>query len=335
MMARVEKVRGELRRFEQEDVPAFGRWMAACFGALLTRTRELGSLIAEKEMLIREVEDEIFFTGAKPREAYKRVMRRRTQPQADFADREPPPEYEDGQRFKNRRKEPDEFEKEMMFEEVLEALMGVDPSKLDDETYESMFEEFKRKVFGRGSGTGRGSAHEPPPFREEMPASQPPNPDAARIKEIYRTLVRRLHPDLRADGNAAVSSLWHEVQEAYGSGNLERLETLLALTDIQSSQSGDHISFFQMRSVLAELERDLKALQKSLRRAKKEDAWDFTRGNTREALKTRIQRDLETKLAEMESNHTGMDALLESWAAPPARQRQGRQPGRSQVEFSF
>jgi hypothetical protein len=38
--------------------------------------------------------------------------------------------------------------------------------------------------------------------------------EEARFKEIYRILVRRLHPDLRADGDATVSALWHEVQEA-------------------------------------------------------------------------------------------------------------------------
>src|SRR5439155_978861 len=55
---------------------------------------------------------------------------------------------------------------------------------------------------------------------ESAGATEPVTIDP-RIKEIYRRLVRRLHPDLRADGDASVSSLWHEVQEAYVAGDVE------------------------------------------------------------------------------------------------------------------
>ena len=48
----------------------------------------------------------------------------------------------------------------------------------------------------------------------------------ARVKELYRTLVRRLHPDLRADASAGVSALWHEVQAAYAASPLARLDIL-------------------------------------------------------------------------------------------------------------
>ncbi len=64
----------------------------------------------------------------------------------------------------------------------------------------------------------------------------------ARVKELYRALVRRLHPDLRADGNAAVSALWHEVQEAYAASDVARMELLLALSDLESSQVGEQTS---------------------------------------------------------------------------------------------
>ena len=60
----------------------------------------------------------------------------------------------------------------------------------------------------------------------------------ARVKELYRILVRRLHPDLRADASAAVSALWHEVQEAYAASDVAHMEILLALSDIESQQRG-------------------------------------------------------------------------------------------------
>jgi hypothetical protein len=44
-----------------------------------------------------------------------------------------------------------------------------------------------------------------------------------RLKEIYRQLVRRLHPDARTDAKDGVEAIWHEVQEAYVKGDVERL----------------------------------------------------------------------------------------------------------------
>jgi hypothetical protein len=332
LMARVEKARTEWKRFENEDLPAFGRWMAASFGALQTRCRDLDALIHEKESLIDEVEEEMFMSGARPHTAYRRVIQRRTHPQAEWNrtdDAEPTPKI--GPDFDPADSEgPDEFDQEMMFEEVLRTLMGVNPDKLDDATYEAMFRDFKRKVFGQ-----RGTS-EPPPFSPGNSQPKIPKPDQARIKEIYRVLVRRLHPDLRADGDAAVSSLWHEVQEAYSAGNLDRLETLLALTDIQSNKTGDHISLFQMHAVLAELERDLKALQKSLRRARKDDAWNFAHTDGRTALQARIRRELETSQAKQQQHLSELEALLDSWSQPPFVQKRKTTPApRAQAEFTF
>jgi len=70
---------------------------------------------------------------------------------------------------------------------------------------------------------------------EEPASAKEPGMIDPRVKEIYRRLVRRLHPDLRADGDATVSSVWHEVQEAYAAGDVARMELLLALIDLSNA----------------------------------------------------------------------------------------------------
>ena len=64
-------------------------------------------------------------------------------------------------------------------------------------------------------------------------------------------------------GAPAVSALWHEVQEAYAASDVARMEILLALSDIQSNQIGEGTSLSQMHSVLAELKRSSRALEKA------------------------------------------------------------------------
>ena len=317
LMARVEKARAEWTHFEQKDLPAFARWIAALFGPLMTRSRELSDLIREKEYLVAEVEEESWATASPPHLAYRRVIHRREHPQPEYRppggpghDRDPNADFDDGG-------PPDEFELEMMFDELLRNV-GINPDRLGNSAYEQLFGEFKDKFGPRPSGPppfqGDDRYGDSPPRASRTPPSQ--RATQARIKEIYRILVRRLHPDLRADGDAAVSSIWHEVQEAYNAADLDRLETLLALTDIKSNQAGDHTSLSQMHAVLEELARNLRALQKSLRQARKDDAWNFSRSNDRTTLETNLRHKLETELEDQQRRLQDLEALIRDWSRP-------------------
>src|ERR1051325_10455080 len=113
-------------------------------------------------------------------------------------------------------------------------------------------------------------------------------PADGRVRELYRRLVRRLHPDLRADGSTAVSALWHEVQEAYAASDVARMEILLALSDIEANRLADQ-TLAQLRAVRAELERAWRALEKSLLEAEGEDAWDFARLGPNPSLQLRVE----------------------------------------------
>lgn len=325
IMVRLETTRVEWRRYEAQDIPAFEKWKAQTFGALLSRIRETDAVIEEKERIIEEVEMEMMFGGSRSeRAAYRRVMHRRAHPEEARREEEA---------AREERPEPDDFEQEMMFEETMRMFTHIDPDRLDDETYESMFEEFKKNVFGRG--TGGTEEGEPPPMHEFPGQARPPL--GARVKELYRLLVRRLHPDVRADGSAEVTALWHEVQEAYEAGDVARLETLLALTDVQSQATGDHTTLGQLRAVIAELMRALRALQKSLRQARKEHAWDFSRADRdrRGWLQGRLQKGYDMELKSRLGLLEEIESIIARWAAEPGRRAtpKRRATGGEQGEF--
>ena len=328
MLAKVEKARLEWKRFEREDQPAFGRWLAANFGQLLTELRELESRALEKETLVELVEEEMMFGGGSPQRAYDRVMKRRANPSQEHDETdpgdEPPP---DGPDFEERNST-EEADREM-FEDAISAFMGIDPDQLDQATYDRMFREFREQVLGEEDSDRPSSADRPS-------AAKKPSSDETRIKEIYRVLVRRLHPDLRADQDAGVSALWHEVQEAYEAGNLDRLETLLALTDLESNRTGAHTSLFQLKSVLAELGRSLRALQKSLRGARREPAWNFARITDHTEVRNRMRRELESSRSELKARLSHVEAILADWSRPPSgSKRKAGRSSRSQEEFRF
>ena len=309
-LARLEKSKAEWKRFQQNDQPAFSRWMTSTFETLLKRVSAIEAALAEKESLVYEVEMEMIFGGARSwRAAYREVRNRRDQqhsPDDPEGAPPPPPPPRDEEKFDPSDFERiPEFEKEELFEDFLRVVMGMNTDKLNERTYARMFAEFKANLLGK----------ERPP-RQPAPPEPPPKPEQSRLKELYRLLVRRLHPDTQSENNSAVSALWHEVQEAYAHGNVERLEMVLALTDLQANTTGDHTSLSQMRSVLAELRRSFNELQRNLRMAKNDPAWDFCRVSDHTALRRRISRELESRVQRHESRRRQLDAEIARWSTP-------------------
>ncbi len=321
-MARLEQARAGWHHFERKDKPAFARWRARDFGALLSRARDVETQIRDHQALVHEVEMEMrraFQDGAT---AYRRVMFRRENPSAAAAEEASVPR-DGGQAGRKL----SDFEKEALFQEWVQKSLGTNPDKMDDEAYSTSFEAFKSHMF-------RNPPEEPQPRlpqRAARPARAAANgepeeeealaPVDARLKELYRTLVRRLHPDLRADGSAAVSALWHEVQETYGAGDVARMEILLALSDIEAHRTAGQ-SVGQMRGVLLELERALWALEKSLLEAESEDAWDFARTGPAADLHRRVEGQLKSDLASRTARLELLRRTIAEWAQGPAANRQ-------------
>lgn len=328
-MARLERARGGWHRFEREDKPAFARWRAREFGALLSQARDIEIQIRDAQVLVHEVEMEMRRGFQNPFGAYQRVMFRRENPGAAG---EEPADPEPGESGATRRLS--EFEQEALFQEWIQKTLGTNPDKMDDAAYSTTFEAFKSHMFfgvregPRLRNTSRPAV--PERMAQAMEEEEEGDEDEERkvddrVKELYRALVRRLHPDLRADGSAAVSALWHEVQEAYAAGDVARMEILLALSDIQSNQMGDATSLSQMHSVLAELERSSHALEKSLVEAQGEDAWNFSRTGPNANLRLRVERQLKSDLAARALRLDLFTRTIAAWARGPMLNRQVRQ----------
>lgn len=320
-MARLERARIGWHRFERKDKPAFIRWRAREFGALLSRAREVEVQIRDSQALVHEVEMEMRRGFQDAHSAYQRVMFRRSNPPAPLdAGAETPREGDTASRKLS------EFEKEALFQEWVQRSLGTNPDKMDDEAYSTTFEAFKSHMF-------RSPLEVPTPRNNYRPVEKARSTEEleekgeeerkvdARVKELYRVLVRRLHPDLRADASAAVSALWHEVQEAYAASDVPRMEILLALSDIESSHLGNQTSMFQMRTVLAELERALRALEKSLLEAEGEDAWNFAQAGPDKDLQVRVERQLKSDLAARTKRLQILTETIAGWARGPIANR--------------
>lgn len=343
-MAKLEKARGVLRHFETDDRPAFNRWLAGTFGALLTELRENSRRINEQEDLIDEVEMEMMWgENQNPRKAYAVVMKRREnpEPEDDFDPRaaedfsgEGPSKDQQGastahedegggfRPFADAERIPEE-ERRAMFEDFLQIVLGLHSEQMSKAEYERLFARLDADMFG---GAAKGN-----PFVIHEEDARPGDANGGgRIKEIYRILVRRLHPDLRADGDAQVSAMWHDVQEAYEARDLDRLETLLALTEMAEGGTGRQATFGQMQGALKELKRALRAIQRAIRTAKRNPAWAFTQREDRTSLEKSIRREMEADIAGQRRALALIKRTLDDWSRPwiPRKRKSGKQPSK-------
>ena len=323
VMARLDQARAGWHRFERKDKPAFARWRAREFGALLSTAREVEGRIRDSQTLVHEVEVEMRRIFQDAPSAYQRVMFRRAHPNEAVAEEV---EFSRGSGGAGRRVS--DFEKEALFQEWVKSALGTNPDKMDDEAYSSTFEAFKSHMF-------RATPEEPtsPPIHRRRPNG----PVAAeenekveegvtvdtRVRELYRRLVRRLHPDLRADGTTAVSALWHEVQEAYAASDVARMEILLALSDIEANRMADQ-TLAQLHAVRTELHRALRALEKSLLEAEGEEAWDFARTGPNAGLRMQVERQLKSDLAARTQRLDLLTRTIAEWAAGSSANRKVR-----------
>jgi hypothetical protein len=314
-MGRLDELRKTWNRFEREDKPSFVRWRAREFGPLLSELRDVDQRVREHELLVHEVEMEMRRGIYDPQTAYQRVMFRRENP-GNVAEELPQTR---SKRQAGEEPKFTEFEQEALFQDWVRKFIGTNPDKLDDKAYSTTFEAFKSYMFRNRPPEPQPPQNparsQPQPRRhiEEEPVESSIDP---RVKELYRLLVRRLHPDLRADGSATVSGLWHEVQEAYAATDIAHLEILLALSDIESERFSDKTSVAQMRAVLAELERAIFALEDSLRQARDENAWNFARVGPGPGLRTEVERELKANLRLRSERLTLLQQTIADWSRP-------------------
>jgi len=319
--ARLERARAAWHRFERKDKPAFVRWRAREFGALLSRAREVEEQIRDAQALVHEVEMEMRRGFQDAHSAYQRVMFRRENPAA--AKEEEPEAY---QERRDASRKLSDFEKEALFQEWVQRSLGTNPDKMDDEAYSTSFEAFKTHMFRSAPEEARPRNINRPAAKKRMQEEVEPEEAEERsvdprVKELYRILVRRLHPDLRDDASAAVSGLWHEVQEAYAASDVAHMEILLALVDIESNNMGAQTSISQMRAILMELERALRALEKSLLEAEGEDAWNFAQSGPNGDLRLRVERQLKSDLAGRSLRLDVLTRAIAAWAHGPIANR--------------
>jgi hypothetical protein len=290
----LERVRASLERHRSEGEPAFSRWLHGTFGEELSLARELEARAGTLALLVARVEAEAARANCSERQAFARLekMRKgalkieelRAGDPAEWAG-ELPPEVEDFLRIS--------FENAFGHKRFARGEA--------EEAFESYKQSFREDFLRPKEEFKERSGRIPPPL-PGIPRPRAEEGDSRR-KQLYRDLARRLHPDLNKALTAKERELWHEVQVAYESRNLDALETLVVLVD----QGGDAAisklgSVSRIRVISQGIQKSLKQAQKAVKEAKLHPSWGFEKASEarRNGLAERIREELGSDIMEFE-----------------------------------
>jgi hypothetical protein len=288
----LEDARKQAGHFRQHDQPAYQHWLHSNFGAILTDIRETSHKLSMARSLVDEVYMESFYRGISLEEAYRFVQARRSNPQLSEEEEEGP---DANGAF-------DEFER------LMDELF-------DEEEPDDQEDFFKDSTFQNSAPKSRTVV-----TPQEKSAR-------SRVKELYRALVRRLHPDTSHNGGAQRMEWWHMTQAAYLKQDVDQLELILTLCQMDEKGRAEQTSVSLLFRITAHFRSALRSLRKELKQMRGDPAWKFSERNDLEHMAPLTKNQLDFTLAGLRHQVANAEALLESWARPPKPRPRRRRRG--------
>ena len=316
------KLRDTLAEYERQILPEYVRWETEAVGPLLAEEREVEAKLRELTRILEAVDYESLFYDTSPQAAYQEIMREMRKMEASQRRAEERAFEDEPRDAEEEWDEEDGYsENERAFRSFLRMAAGIDPDFLPKREYKKRFAEFlERMQLGSASQRTKTDADD----------------IASRVKELYRVLVRRLHPDsgpsVRRD--PLMAQLWHDLQDAYAKRDAEHLELLLAMTDLHEGQGGMRSTLFHMRRAATEFMRSARELKGRLRQIRTTEAWSFWHAPDRDKLASKLKAEVEARLRSTRKRLAQCEAEIEILKSP-ARNRKSKYNPLGQGFFDF
>ncbi|HEY0790613.1 MAG TPA: hypothetical protein VGD78_06070 [Chthoniobacterales bacterium] len=305
----LEKETQILDRFLHADQPSYFRWLASVAGDLLTQVREAESELEHLENLVAGVQRRVWMQGITPQRAYRELRAAEAhrakgeRAGLDESDNDaPPPPGGREDRIKG------EFSR-FVDENIPEDLRG---------SFRDEVRRFSRAAFGEDlswlmDGNGR---------------PEPASGLEVQLKTLYRQMVGILHPDRRDPklNQDLCTELWHDLQQAYHSRDLERLRTVYARVEYSLGvNTPQQTTVWELRAEVDNLRVALRAVKSEIKEASLEPGWKFSARKDLDAFAVQVKRQLKQETRSYKEEAAALRELIEGWAAGP---RSRRKPSR-------
>jgi hypothetical protein len=194
--------------------------------------------------------------------------------------------------------------------------------------HDAKAEAEEEEEFGPQSEAGSASGNWDDFAQPETPqrkgrARKPDN----RLKDLYRALARRLHPDAvssEREGarDAQEIEWWHQAQAAYESGDTQQLEMILTLIEMRDKGS-KNASVSVLMQLTKQFRNALKRLRRELAECRHNPAWNFSRLHDVRPLFQRIHWSLHLERTKVASMLKDYESIVRDWekTAQPSLKR--------------
>lgn len=317
-MREISRLNKTLEEFDRTIEPAYSRWERDNIGELLAREAELKARINRLTDLMEFAAMEALFTGKNPYNIFTKADKERRET-AEAPPHDTGPTAEEREREEEARRRDAAFsEEERDFRSHLRNIFGYDPEEMTKRDYKRMFGDYKKWRARFEAATAAATRSKAAAIPE-------------RLKELYRHLVRRLHPDTGKAHDPFLESLWHDLQEAYKTRDLERMELLLAITDVNTGGDAVQSTLFHIRLVSRKLGSTLAGLKKRIGGIRKSEAWKFWHAKDRKEVEKSLRKAAESRVEKEEMNLAQLEAEVAWWKsqARPQRTAAPRKPKRT------
>ncbi len=323
----LDKARKELSIFEQKDIPEYSRWYNQNFDNEISDVRTALEKAGEAYRLIQEIEEIKFRYSVSYYEAYKIALDKRKNPEK-YKQNSKKDDFEEDDFYEDQDWKDDESSEEekedyseedvlKIFKNFLKSNPELEELAKNKNNFNILFEKFKKEFYKNQ----KSSSSNPKPDIGKKPKTD--QDLIEQVKSIYRTLARKLHPDYRRDSGEHYDSLWFDVQEAYRSHNLEKLETLLSQYYAYEGNFSEEFSIYQIETAKKNYGVQLKTIRSRIKLAKKDPAWGFSKLSPRDAksMSLEIKNRLKRELIDHKENLVHFNDILKNWSTPPLKSK--------------
>ncbi|MBI1819955.1 MAG: J domain-containing protein [Nitrospirae bacterium] len=254
--------------------PAYNSWMAGIAGGKIETIQGLKDQVAEKADLLERIDELIDEEYLSPRMAYQVA----------------------NQEFEDEKNEKDPLD---LDDEQLDLGFGEDPEEdFNEEAYfEKIVKEFASSWEGGGIPENKRPKGRPQKDSDVIRVQKLENEQ--KIKNLYRQMVRILHPDTGLESNASARELWSEVVEAYKAKDLETLEMLWISIQLMADPNALSVGISNLNRFSQFLVAQTQKIKKEkMMVARNDPSWKFATQDRKE-LSRRILSELSTAEKEL------------------------------------
>jgi hypothetical protein len=343
---RFENIRKNLDFYDKQEKPAYASWLRLQLGVEFSEFKRMQEEINRKNLIFQELE----YRGRSNRktdrtEIYEQLLKElaagieepftharneyssygdRTGAGDEYGeagnDGENDSDMDDGESWDDFEMDPD-FKDE--FDDMDEEEFMRDPLKSFNKMLDMMLGKFEDE-----DGSGRRKVKK------------------NKIKDVYREICKKLHPDTGAEFHEKNSRLWHEAQDAYEHRDLGRLETVLAICEMESGNIKGAVTCSQMLEVINHYKEGVESVRDILMHARRAEDWNFMSWGKKEKqrkldkLKSLVKKDIEDCRRNIEYIETRINRWkMSGKPKPKPKPKPGnvRKPSylRNQMSFDF